>query len=308
MTETLKAISLSIVLLLATFFSQSFAGQDALEREAERVVSPYTAFFQYPPKATPNKTIVDGPLMGNGDMGVCIAAVKDAKRFWLCKNDFWKLAADHPSGPSGPRVFGGIDIALPGYGGGWPGTQSLYDAVTVMKYPKPKRPETNVEMRAWVSATENILVIELTAAGDDAQVEVKLWTQEGNGSEVAGGEKSGTRWATREFARNVEIPTEVACAMKAIGADNADSFTVKAGETVVIVAAMQSAFKSKTCLDDVRKRIDAMDSAALAELKKKHAAWWSKYWAESFVEIGDPLLEQRYYLSNYVMACASRER
>lgn len=233
MTETLKAISLSIVFLLAIFFSQSFADQDTLQREAKRVVSPYTAFFQYPPKGTPSKTVVDGPLMGNGDMGVCIAAVPDAKRFWLCKNDFWKLTADHPSGPSGPRVFGGIDIDLPDYGGGWPGEQSLYDAVTVMIYPKPRRPETNVEMRAWVSATENILVIELTAADDDAQVDVKLWVQEGNGSEVAGGEKDGTRWAARKFAKDVKIPTEAACAMKAIGADNPNGFKVKAGCSTV---------------------------------------------------------------------------
>ncbi|MHC4502354.1 MAG: glycosyl hydrolase family 95 catalytic domain-containing protein, partial [Planctomycetota bacterium] len=69
----------------------------------------------------------------------------------------------------------------------------------------------------------------------------------------------------------------------------------------------QSRFKSETYLDDVRKRIGAMDAAALDDLKRKHAAWWREFWARSFVEIGEAALEQRYYLSNYVMACASRD-
>jgi len=116
----------------------------------------------------------------------------------------------------------------------------------------------------------------------------------------------GPQWVTRKFARNVVIPTEAACAMKLLGTAT-PSFKLKVGQPVTILAAMQSKFKSPTPLEDVRKRIDGMDAAALVELKQQHAAWWREFWAKSFVEIGDPVLEQRYYLSNYVMACASRD-
>ena len=37
-------------------------------------------------------------------------------------------------GPSGPRVFGGIDVKFPGLGGGSETQQNLYDAVTVSKW------------------------------------------------------------------------------------------------------------------------------------------------------------------------------
>lgn len=84
-------------------------------------------------------------------------------------------------------------------------------------------------------------------------------------------------------------------------------FRINAGKTVTILVAMQSGFKRKTPLADVRARIDGFTEAHLAELKKKHAAWWRNFWSKSFVEIGDPLIEQRYYLSHYVMACASRD-
>jgi hypothetical protein len=94
--------------------------------------------------------------------------------------------------------------------------------------------------------------------------------------------------------------------MKALNRDAA-SFTVKAGETVVIVAGVRSRFKSETYLDDVRRMVGEMDAPRLDDLRARHAAWWRDFWARSFVEIGDPALEQRYYLSHYVMGCASRD-
>ncbi|MHC4251956.1 MAG: hypothetical protein ACYS9X_22785, partial [Planctomycetota bacterium] len=238
--------------------TRPIAPTEAMVDDTRRIVSRYKARFQYPAKQAPSKTIVDGPLMGNGDLGVCISAVEDAKRFWLCKNDFWKLTRDHPSGPSGPRVFGGVDVKVPGYGGGWPAEQDFYTAVTTATY-RRARSDARVEMRSWVSATENVLVIELAASGRDAEVEARLWVAEGGGSEVRRGAEGGLQWATRAFKEGVAIPTAAGSAVKALGLDAA-SFTVKAGETVVIVAGLQSQFKSETYLDDVRRMVGEMDA------------------------------------------------
>lgn len=312
---TIRSSSL-LFLLLATC-AVSFGSEETLVDGSKRVVSPYKAVFRGLSKGTPNKTIVDGPLLGNGDMGVCLSEItetgEDRKvrqiangpRFWLCKNDFWKLAHDYKTGPSGPRVFGGIDLKFPGLEGGSETEQFLYDAVTVSKWIGGKG-GAGVEVRSWVAASENMLVVELTATGGDLEAEVNLWVKDGNGSEVARGEDGETRWVTRKFEKDIEIATEVACAMKVLGAETS-KFKLKAGTPVTILAAMQSRFKTPAPLEDVRKRITGMDQAALGELRKNHAAWWREYWAKSFVEIGDPVLEQRYYLSNYVMACASRD-
>ena len=147
--DALKAIPSSIACVTCACCSQSLALAGTMEDDTRRIVSQYKAEFRYPAKGAPNKTIVDGPLMGNGDLGVCISAVPDAKRFWLCKNDFWKLTHDYKSGPSGPRVFGGVDVKLPGYGGGWPAEQRLHDAVTESTYRKGKS-DARVAMRSWV--------------------------------------------------------------------------------------------------------------------------------------------------------------
>lgn len=296
---------LGMISLLLVAGLPLFAGEETMADGSKRVVSKYKAVFKGLPKGTPSKTVVDGPLLGNGDMGVCIAGIDDGQRFWLCKNDFWKLAHDYKTGPSGPRVFGGIDVKFPGLGGGSDTEQKFYDAVTVSKWPGT-RSGAGVEVRSWVAASENMLVVELEASGGDIDAEVNLWVKDGDGSEVQNTTSNGIQWVSRKFTKNVVIPTEAACAMKLLGAGTS-SFKIKAGETVTILAAIESLFKGKTYPADVHKRIEGMDVAALAELKKKHAAWWRDFWAKSFVEIGDPLLEQRYYLSNYVMASASRD-
>ena len=89
-----------------------------LVRETEIIVfaRPGAPLTGLPPAIRQKVTIVDGPLLGNGDMGVCISAIDKGPRFWLCKNDFWKLSDRALSG--GPRVFGGLDVKLPEYGGG----------------------------------------------------------------------------------------------------------------------------------------------------------------------------------------------
>lgn len=303
--RAMNTYGLLLLALLQAGCAVCVAGDETLVAAARRVVSPHRAFFRGLPKGTPSKTIVDGPLLGNGDMGVCIAGIDGGQRFWLCKNDFWKLAHDYRTGPSGPRVFGGVDVRFPGLGGGTETEQRLYDAVTVSTW-ADARDGRGATVRSFVAAAENMLVVELTAAGGAVDVEVDLWVQEGNGSQVTRSADDGPAWATRRFATDVEVTTEVACAVKLLGTENS-RFTLAAGQTVTIVAALQSAFKSRTPLEDVRGRIDRVDEAAIGELRKTHAAWWEDFWARSFVEIGDPLLEQRYYLSHYVMASASRD-
>ncbi|MCE9610173.1 MAG: hypothetical protein K8R23_08180 [Chthoniobacter sp.] len=282
-----------------------FSADESLVAGSRRVVSAQKAVFGSLPKGKPSKTVADGPLLGNGDMGVCIAGIEAGQRFWLCKNDFWKLAHDYKTGPAGPRVFGGLDVTFPGLPGGAKTEQHFYDAVTTSNWAGDKS-GAGVEVRSWVSATENMLVVELTASGRDVDAEVKLWVQEGNNSETPQGGQGAVQWVTRKFSRDVDISTEVACAMKPLGA-GAATFKLKVGQSVTILTAMQSAFKSRTPLDDVRKRMTGIGPADLADLRARHAAWWRDYWAKSYVEIGDPVLEQRYYLSNYVMACASRD-
>ena len=45
---------------------------------------------------------------------------------------------------------------------------------------------------------------------------------------------------------------------------------------------------------------------SLDKIDAAHREWWNHFWSESFVEIGDPLIEKFYYAAQYVIASASR--
>ncbi len=295
-------------MLLAVVFSPCLAdccrSEDAgptMQAEAKRIVGSHRAVFLGPPKKIPSKMAVDAPLLGNGDMGVALSGPPEQQRFWLCKNDFWRLK--HGAG-SGPRVFGGIDLAIPGLAGAtYRVEQFPYDGVTVGTFTKDK---LVVTMRSWVAATENLLVVEITCQGGTVDGDAKLWVQTGAGSETEEGETGGTRWGVRKFTEGVEISTEAAAAAKLIGLDKM-TFTAGPDKPVTLVVAMQSVFKSKSYLTDVQKRVSGLDAGKLERCWRDHTAWWHDFWARSLVEIPDKEIERQYYMSNYVMASCSRD-
>ena len=123
----MKRLCLSFCAVILAVSPLISRGEETLVERSKRIISPYKAVFKGLSMSTPIKTSVDGPLLGNGDMGVCLSEVAErglddrkmrqvvsGARLWLCKNDFWKLAHDFKTGPSGPRIFGGIDVKFPG--------------------------------------------------------------------------------------------------------------------------------------------------------------------------------------------------
>ena len=295
-----------VVVLLVCVISVelAFAAQEdrAMRDDARRIVSRHRTVFAHPPQRIPSRTQTDAPLLGNGDMGVALGGPPEAQRLWLCKNDFWRLKSKH--GASGPRVFGGIDVSIPELkGAGYRVEQSLCEALTQAEFTKD---DLTVKMRAWVAATENVLVVRLSAEGKAVDVSVELAPATGGGSDHETGGARGVHWAARKFVSDVDIPSGAAAAIRLLGAD-ALPFTLQPGKPVTIVAAMRSVFKSKAPLADARQVVAGLDEASLETLWQAHTEWWLGFWAKSLVDLDDPAIEQRYYLSHYVMGSCSRD-
>ncbi|MCX6887596.1 MAG: hypothetical protein NTX27_21460, partial [Verrucomicrobia bacterium] len=69
----------------------------------------YKAVFEAPPRNVPTKSMPDGPLLGNGDVGVVLAGPPEAQRFHIGKNDFWTR---HPGNASIITV-GTVSLFIP---------------------------------------------------------------------------------------------------------------------------------------------------------------------------------------------------
>ncbi len=273
-----------------------------LTSDIVRKVQAYKAVWTSPPSRIPADHSVDGPLMGNGDIGVTLAGPPEALRFYLSKNDFWRLKSK--AGQSSPKVFGYLDIATDLLkGSSCQLEQSIVDGTTTATFNKDN---TTVRIKSWVAAVDNVLVVELSIDGGNVSINVKLTPAKGSGSDSQQGQSGEVLWAARKFEKDVDIITETAVAIKMIGATDTE-FTLTPDKKVTLVIHMASRFKHDKPLDYVINSVAKFDLKGIRKLHQKHKQWWAQYWERSWVDIGDPLLEKSYYQSLYSMAAASRD-
>jgi hypothetical protein len=333
-TRPQLAVALTLGLLALSSLAALAAGPDIkVQAEAERIVSRYKAVFDAPPGGVPSRDSARGPLLGNGDMGAVVSGKPESQRYWLSKNNFLKLKDGHRAG--GPRPFGGLEINIPALvGATYRVEQDLFSAITVSRFTK----EVNsVTMRSYVAATEAVLLVELAAEGAPVEVQTRLWAAPGRGSEEELGRTEGLLWATKGFGNDVITPTAAAAVLTVIGgkvthpdlepfvqqvipdpppkrlpppkvkSQPGPTFTLQPGQKVTVVVSMRSSFDAKEPLAAARQLVLELNTDKLKALEEQHRQWWRAFWAHSLVEIGDPVLEQRYYLSNYVMGSGSRD-
>ncbi len=236
-----------IALALATTTAQAgpLPGDAQVTAKGLAIVGRQKGVWTAPPLVMPTRKVPDGPLLGNGDVGVAVGGVVERRRyfglgeagganvnvkpvdanasperhrFWIAKNDFWKSKSVYPN--AHPCPIGGIDVSIPALVNGTYHAEQLLAtgeavhtlrATQRMEDPPPfTRPGTTVRMRSWVSATENLLIIELSVDGDPGDldpfsptnlvgVDVSLWPATGNEAETATGNLPDGTWAVRRF-------------------------------------------------------------------------------------------------------------
>lgn len=249
---------------------------------------------------TPQDSSVDGPLLGNGDMGVAMAGTAKEHHFILCKNDLWRLA--HEYDKSCPVPLGQLSILPDGFArASYRVTQDLYTATTSGVFELPK---ASMTMTCYVAATRNLLSVEIAVTGRAVNARASLTVAGGRGAETQTGRTDSTFWGIRAFSMDVGIPTGTAavwtlCEEDRLGADGA--FVVTPDKPVTLVLAMESVFQHDDYLAAAKASLKD-----LSTIRQAHEAWWADYWEKSFVSIDDPVIEKQYYLSLYGMGSCSR--
>ncbi|MEI6655306.1 MAG: hypothetical protein WCP45_11090 [Verrucomicrobiota bacterium] len=332
-TNSSKPVAVSVgVACLAMGVAWAAPAAPNLQAEAERIVSQYKTAMEKPPGRVPSRDTVDGPLLGNGDLGAVISGKPEAQRFWIGKNNFWRLKDGHRQG--GPRPIGGLEIDIPALvDATYRVEQQFFPALTISRFSKG---EGAVLMRSWVAATDDILFVELVAEGKPVDVDTRLWAAPGRNSKEDLGHKGSLLWATKAYATET-IPTAAACALTVIGGTSSlpalepmvepvmpnppprrpppvapksqpgPKFTLQPGQKVTLALAVQSSFDAQDPLAAAQAKAAGLNADGMAKLLEQHRQWWKNFWAESLVEISDPFLEQQYYAANYELASALRD-
>ena len=269
---------------------------------SREIVSAHKAIFDHPPEHVPSFKIVDGPITGNGDIGLAVSGPPEKQRFWISKNDFWK------SGPHfkqcGPSLIGGIDVQISDLAGArYHIEQHLYDGAILSEFSKL---DNAVFMEARVTATDNVIILELKVDNEPVEVNLDLWVKDGYGSETDEGKEGRVFWASRKFnSDELLYPTEATISMSGIDGEEG-SFILLPGQPVTIVASVTTNHESSSYKVDAMEKVKRIDQDTADRLIEEHDQWWHSFWAKSFIEIEDKQLEKHYYGSHYIMACCSR--
>ncbi len=305
------AIGSAVVVLgaLGQAWGQGAEQDKKMEAQAERIVSPYSTIMKAPPRGVPSRSSVDAPLLGNGSLGAVISTESHTwpLQFWIVKSNFCKLRNDHKKG--GPRPFGGIDIPMAALKGGtWQTEQQFFPAITTGRFTKGN---LAVNMRTFVAATDDVLIIELTAEGGPVDAGCLFWASWGVGTKEENGAKGGIQWLRRTFltgkgvAFPAEIQTTAAAAVRVLGDG---SLKLQPGKTATIVMAMQSNFDAADPLAAVLKKVTELTPAKVKELEQAHRQWWRKFWAKALVEFDEPLVQKAWYAANYEQGSGMRDK
>ena len=286
------------------------------QRRLKELISKHRITFSQPPQNIPSAVSVDAPLLGNGFTGVAISGAPEKQVYYVARNDFWRLKSSFHE--SFPAVLGKIEIEIPELvNATYSIEQDLYEAKTYSHF---SNDDAKVNFVSYVSATEDVMVIELQNEGqkvinldvtlafpgeteliDNPPVDVVFKDDQADGKTV-----EGISWISRGFSEDVDIPSKAAIAVKIKG-QSSNTFTLEPEGKAWIICAFSSDFKSNDCELEVIKKLKSIDQSYLKKLDEDHKDWWTNFWDMSWVDIPDQKIEKQYYLSNYTMASCSRD-
>jgi alpha-L-fucosidase 2 len=119
----------------------------------------YAAVFTAPPRQVPTRGMPDGPLLGNGDVGVVLAGPPESQLFYIGKNDFWRR------NNAAVLAVGRLALDVPAlHGASYRQEQDLVRAEVRGEF---SAPGAALATRSWVDANTNLLLSVLTNRGQE---------------------------------------------------------------------------------------------------------------------------------------------
>jgi alpha-L-fucosidase 2 len=291
-----------LILLIPAMFLIIFGCRR--DKGEQLFVSQYKGIFTTPPVHIPTGKTPDGPIAGNGDVGLVFSGTPDSQRFYFSKNDFWKSKPGYPDG--GVFLPGGLDIRADALKGASYNTEQLLENATLRAVFKTA--ETGYMLSSWVAAGDNIVILEFASEGKPFDVKLNLWSQTGHESVNESGQAGEVYWVTRKFETpDLEWPTQIAMAMKIIGANGKD-FRLNPSGKVIAAIGFCTNHDNNEYFETALAKVSSLTEESIMALRNAHEGWWKKFWSQSMVNISDTLIEKFYYGSQYLLASCSRNK
>jgi alpha-L-fucosidase 2 len=270
----------------------------------------YQGSFSAPPKLTDTDQTTDAPLLGNGDLGVSMQNNIDALTFVLHKNEFWSLSQGHVA------AMAKLSLSIPTMAGAsYAVKQDIGTAELNGTFANAGK---TISSKSWVQAddaTHNQFITEFTYTGSGSQAVTVSLAAGPNGNPGPVGSTGDVLYLDVRADGPDKVGTSdthrVRVATRVVGAEGSVSngqlaFALSAGKTVSLVSSVMSFEDDPKYQQLASAAVSNVTQADVDTLLSKHHAWWDAFYAQSFVEIPNKLIEKEYYGSLYLLASTSR--
>ncbi len=271
----------------------------------------YAGTFSSPPTLTDTNETPDGPLLGNGDVGVVVLGTVDATKFILGKNEFWSLAG------GAVKAMATESVSIPGMkGASYAMTESIGTGQVTGKFTLNGN---TINTTSWVQATDttnNLFFTQYAYTGGGAQnvtVSLGVGNMNTNSSDqgsmgdviyedVAADNVDSLKGYT---TRKVRVATGVIGTTGTVS-NNSLSFTLTSGQTVTLASSIMSNVDASSYQTQSVSNVSVLTAASVTTYDSTHQAWWDSFYRMSYISIPDKTVEKEYYASLYLLASASR--
>ncbi len=263
---------------------------------SDTISSRFDGIFTEIPKATPTQGEPDGPLTGNGDIGLTFGVQDGLLKGFIGKNDIWCASPNQFGG--GVKSVAAFALSL---GCGIDGAAfSAHEALTTADLEvKLTTDECTIRIDSYVPYEENAVVIKLTCEKGNTFVRADLYAQDFDKCRITR-KTTGTHAHISKAYDRDEYTFKTYCDADMTRVDGGKlCFDVNEGDTATFVITVFTNY------DDQSLRTKKID---LEKARAAHLAFWKSFWSKSHISIpSEPNIERFWYGSQYIMACSAKK-
>jgi hypothetical protein len=274
------------------------------------------------------RTLMKGGYLGNGDFGAHLGGTVHSLKYYLGKNGFhagndvagFRAGDDAAAGQYKQHILNLAILTIESSSGTESGnaysvTQDLKNAEVRAHCTMAGSP---VQTKAYISASSNALVLELsTNGGKDVPLRATLSVLGNAYVAKSAGNVGAVAWVTKEpNAEGAPFSVKGAVAAKVLGAttvpttDNSTysrlTFTLPAsGATLRLFLQAEHTKNAASPLASVQATVRDITDASAAGIYSQNKAWWKDFWLQSYIRLGDDV--QKYWYNHlYMMGSSAR--
>ena len=273
----------------------------------EEKVSQYEGVFSAFPVKTPTAGEPDGPLFGNGDIGVTAGGSAEALTFWISKNDFWSSANINQKGERvcGVKCFGTLKICSEALkNAAFSARQKIGTADVEIALSTEER---CLAVSAYAPYRQSIIVLRLEAKKGDIPLTVALEPMEDEAAACSQKTEGSVIAAAKDYVGSgMEWDTKSAAFCRVLEWERTEG-VLREGRKITLAVSLYTNQDAPDYPALAEKAVRGITPDALEQYRAEHLDWWKNFWNTSGIAIpSEPEVEKFWYASHYLMACCCK--